>query len=165
MSKNNPKILIYTDGSSLGNPGPGGYGIVMKTSDGSLEKKFSKGFKKTTNNRMELLAVIDALKKIKDNNIPIEIYSDSKYVVDAINKGWLNKWVSERFRKTKNPDLWKEFLRVSKNLDYTIHWIKGHNKHPENELCDKLAVQAAKSKNLNRDKGFEGDNNGIQTLF
>jgi len=165
MNKENYKILIYTDGSSLGNPGPGGYGIIIKTSDGSFEKQFSKGFRKTTNNRMELLAVIDALKKIKNKKIPIEIYTDSKYVSEAINKGWLNKWVKERFRKTKNPDLWKEFLKTAKDFDFTIHWIKGHNKHPENEKCDKLAVQAAKSDKLYIDSGFENKENDNPKLF
>jgi ribonuclease HI len=155
MNKQSNKILIYTDGSSLGNPGPGGYGIVMKTSEGQYEKHFSKGFKKTTNNRMELMAVIEALKKINDKSLPVEIYSDSKYVVDAINKNWLQKWQKERFAKTKNPDLWKEFLEISKGLDFSIHWVKGHNNHHENEICDKLAVKAAKGKNLIPDKGFE----------
>ncbi len=165
MQTDKPKILIYTDGAATGNPGPGGYGIVMKTSDGQLEKHFSKGFRHTTNNRMELLAVIDALKKIKDKNLPVEIYSDSRYVVDAINKKWIQKWVRERFKKTKNPDLWKEFLKVSKDLDFSIHWIKGHNDHIENEICDKLAVKASKSDNLEVDEFFENANNNSGRLF
>ncbi len=165
MSSQDYKILVFTDGSSLGNPGPGGYGILIKTSDGSLEKQFSKGFRKTTNNRMELLAVVDALKKIKNKEIPVEIYTDSKYVSEAINKGWINKWIKERFRKTKNTDLWKEFLKISKDFDFSIHWIKGHNKHRENEICDKLAVRAAKSDNLSIDEGFENKENDKPTLF
>ncbi len=165
MMKKSNKILIYTDGSSLGNPGPGGYGIVMKTADGTLEKHFSQGFKRTTNNRMELMAVIEALKKIKNKTLPVEIYSDSKYVVDAINKSWLNKWKKEYFAKTKNPDLWKEFLQVSKDMNFSMHWVKGHNNHKENEICDKLAVKAAKSKNLLSDKGFEEIENPPDLLF
>ncbi len=164
MSKEQ-KILIYTDGSSIGNPGPGGYGIVMKTDDGKLEKRFSQGFKRTTNNRMELMAVIEALKKIKNKNIPVEIYSDSKYVVDAINQNWIQKWIKNGFAKTKNPDLWKEFLKISKGLNYTMHWVKGHNNHPENEICDKLAVKAAKSDKLIPDKGFEEIENPPGKLF
>jgi len=159
------KILIYTDGSSLGNPGPGGYGIVMKTADGKLEKHFSQGFKRTTNNRMELMAVIEALKKIKDKSLPVEIYSDSKYVVDAINKSWIDKWKKESFAKTKNPDLWREFLKVSKGLNYSMHWVKGHNNHKENEICDKLAVKAAKSDKLIPDEGFENIENPPNLLF
>ncbi|HFS67337.1 MAG TPA: ribonuclease HI [Flavobacteriia bacterium] len=159
------KILIYTDGSALGNPGPGGYGIVMKTSDGQLEKTFSKGFRLTTNNRMELLAIIDALKKIKDKTIPIEVYTDSKYVVDAVNKKWLNKWRSKGFAKTKNPDLWKDFLNTIKGLDISFHWVKGHNNHPENEQCDQLAVKAAKDAPVNIDKAYEASVNGPNKLF
>ncbi len=149
------KILIYTDGSALGNPGPGGYGIVMKTSDGKLKKTFSKGFKLTTNNRMELLAVIDALKKIKDKSMPVEIYTDSKYVVDAINQGWLNKWQAKQFAKAKNPDLWREFLNVSKDFNFQIFWVKGHNNHSENEECDRLAVTAANNNPIHTDTGYE----------
>ena len=149
------KILIYTDGSALGNPGPGGYGIVMKTSDGSLEKEFSQGYKHTTNNRMELLAIIEALKKIKKRDLPVEVYTDSKYVVDAFNQKWLNKWKAQRFSKTKNPDLWMEFDKQARDLDLKIFWVKGHNNHPENERCDRLAVQAAKSENLLPDEGYE----------
>ncbi len=149
------KILIYTDGSALGNPGPGGYGIIMKTTDGKLQKNFSKGFKRTTNNRMELMAVIDALKKIKDKNLPVEIYSDSKYVVDAIRQGLVHKWKANRFAKTKNPDLWHALLKVSEDVDYQIFWIKGHNNHTENEICDRLAVTAAKKEPVHEDTGYE----------
>lgn len=160
-----PKILIYTDGSALGNPGPGGYGIVMKTNDGKFEKRFSKGFRLTTNNRMELLAVIDALKKLRQKDIPVEIYSDSKYVVDAINQKWLNKWRIQRFAKTKNPDLWKEFLKISQDIPYKMFWVKGHNNHPENEICDKLAVKAAKENATNIDIGYEKSQEKPDTLF
>ncbi len=159
------KILIYTDGSALGNPGPGGYGIVMKTSDDSLEKEFSKGFRLTTNNRMELMAIIEALKKIKQKDLPVEIYTDSKYVVDAINQKWLNKWRAQRFAKTKNPDLWKEFLNTAKDFDYKVFWVKGHNNHPENERCDRLAVKAAKSKDMEIDTGYEKSQTKPDSLF
>ena len=155
MNSPKNKILIYTDGSAIGNPGPGGYGIVMKTADGKLKKTFSKGFKRTTNNRMELMAVIDALKKIKDKSLPVEIYSDSKYVVEAIKNGWVNKWRAKRFAKAKNPDLWLEFLKASEGIDYKIFWVKGHNNHPENEECDRLAVKAAQNNPQYTDTGYE----------
>ena len=159
------KILIYTDGSARGNPGPGGYGIVMKTSDGKFEKEFAEGFRLTTNNRMELKAIIEALKKIKNKDLPVEIYTDSKYVVDAVNQKWLNKWKARRFANTKNPDLWKEFDKVRQGLNLKVYWVKGHNNHPENERCDRLAVQAAQADNLQTDKGYEDSQNGQPGLF
>jgi len=165
MSEPVQKILIYTDGSALGNPGPGGYGIIMKTADGSLEKEFSQGYRLTTNNRMELLAVIEALKKIKNRDLPVEIYTDSKYVVDAFNQKWLNKWKAKRFAKVKNPDLWMEFDKQAKDLDLKIFWVKGHNNHPENERCDKLAVNAAKKEDLLVDEGYERAQQNDQGLF
>jgi ribonuclease HI len=165
LTDNQTKILIYTDGSALGNPGPGGYGIVMKTSDGKFEKHFSDGFRLTTNNRMELLAVIEALKKIKQKDMPVEIYSDSKYVVDAINQKWLNKWKQQRFAKTKNPDLWLAFVKASEAINYKMFWVKGHNNHTENEICDKLAVKAAHGKNLKIDEGYEKSQEKPDTLF
>ncbi len=159
------KILIYTDGSALGNPGPGGYGIILKTDDGQYKKEFSQGYRLTTNNRMELKAVIEALKKIKNKTIPIEIYTDSKYVVDAINQKWINKWQAQRFDKTKNPDLWKEFVKAGNGLNYKIFWVKGHNNHPENERCDQLAVQAANSDKLLIDEGYENNRKQPPGLF
>jgi len=165
LTDNQTKILIYTDGSALGNPGPGGYGIVMKTSDGKFEKHFNEGFRLTTNNRMELLAVIEALKKIKQKDMPVEVYSDSKYVVDAVNLRWLNKWRAKRFAKIKNPDLWKAYLDAAKDLDVKMFWVKGHNNHTENEICDKLAVQAAHGKNLKIDEGYEKSQEKPDTLF
>jgi len=165
MNQAEKKILIYTDGSAINNPGPGGYGIIMKTSDGSLEKEFSQGYRLTTNNRMELLAVIEALKKIKNKNVPVEVYTDSKYVVDAYNQKWLNKWKAQRFAKTKNPDLWMEFDRLAKDLDLKIYWVKGHNNHPENERCDKLAVQADQSDDLLPDTGYEHIKENNKGLF
>jgi len=146
-------IQIYTDGSSSGNPGPGGYGIVMKFND--RQKTISEGFRLTTNNRMELLAVIVALEKITTDKYPVEIYSDSKYVIDSITKGWVFNWIKKsNFCGKKNEDLWKRFLEVSEKFNITYHWVKGHNGHIENELCDKLAVQSSKN---NIDKIYEAN--------
>jgi ribonuclease HI len=146
-------IQIYTDGAAKGNPGPGGYGIVMRFND--KQKTISEGFRLTTNNRMELLAVIVALEKVTVNTYPIEIYSDSKYVIDSITKGWVNNWITKpNFSGKKNEDLWRRFLEVSKNFNITYHWVKGHNGHPENELCDKLAVESSLNP-INIDKVYE----------
>ena len=135
-------ILLYTDGSSRGNPGPGGYGVVLKY--GSYRKELSQGFRLTTNNRMELLGVIEGLKAIKKREIPVKIYSDSSYVVNAVNNGWLKSWVSKDLSKKKNSDLWGLFLNVSQTFSsLEFIWIKGHAGHPENERCDRLAVAAA----------------------
>lgn len=156
------KIQIYTDGACTNNPGKGGYGIIMlyKDKNNVLHKKeFSKGFILTTNNRMELLVVIDALKLLK-KPCEIELYSDSKYVVDAINQKWLDIWQLKNWKlKTKNPikniDLWKEFLTVQKEHKIKFKWVKGHNSNEYNELCDKLAVKAREGGNLSKDIGFE----------
>ncbi|HRP52323.1 MAG TPA: ribonuclease HI [Fluviicola sp.] len=146
-------IHIFTDGSSRGNPGPGGYGIVLKYK--SFYKELAKGFRLTTNNRMELLAVIDALKVLKNKSLPIIIYSDSKYVIDAIEKKWVIAWKQKNFAKKKNKDLWLEYLALSKDLNLTFQWVKGHAGHPENERCDYLAVQAALGNELFIDQYFE----------
>ncbi len=146
-------IHIFTDGSSRGNPGPGGYGIVLKYK--SFYKELAKGFRLTTNNRMELLAVIDALKVLKNKSLPIIIYSDSKYVIDAIEKKWVLAWKQKNFAKKKNKDLWLEYLALSKDLNLTFQWVKGHAGHPENERCDYLAVQAALGNELFIDQYFE----------
>lgn len=147
------RVNIYTDGAAKGNPGPGGYGIVLES--GSLRKELSQGFRRTTNNRMELLAVIEAFKAIRKNNIEIYVYSDSKYVVDAINKGWLFNWEKKAYKGKKNVDLWKEFIVLYRALKPKMVWIKGHNNHPQNERCDQLAVEAAVQPNLLKDHGFE----------
>ena len=152
---NNPDIIIYTDGSSRGNPGPGGYGIVMQDVDTSYKKEFSKGFKKTTNNRMELLAVIIALEKLKKPNQEVHIYTDSKYVSDSVEKKWVFNWESKGFKNKKNPDLWIRFLRVYKKHKVSFFWVKGHNNNLLNERCDYLAVEASKQANLNIDVGYE----------
>ncbi len=146
------QIFLFTDGAAKGNPGPGGYGVVLKF--GRHQKELSEGFKETTNNRMELLAVIAGLEALTTNDHPVAIYSDSKYVVDAINKGWLSKWVKTGFKKKKNIDLWQRFLPLQKKFDLSFHWLKGHAGHPENERCDELAVQAAEGGGLKVDKGF-----------
>ena len=149
------RVNIYTDGSSLGNPGPGGYGLIMEWVGKNLIKEFSKGFTKTTNNRMELLAVITGLELLKKDGFDVIIYSDSKYVVDAIKKKWLFDWKKNNFKKKKNIDLWKRFLNVYNKHNVKFEWIKGHSNHPQNERCDFLAVEAANSNQLSIDSGFK----------
>jgi len=151
-------ILIYTDGSSRGNPGPGGYGIVMEQKTTDYFKEFSEGFRMTTNNRMELLAVIVALKKLKKEKLQVSIYTDSKYVSDAVNKKWVFAWKNKNFKKKKNADLWIEFLKIYPKHDVKFFWIKGHNNHPQNERCDYLAVTASKKQTLLIDEGYERSN-------
>lgn len=149
------KVTIYTDGAASGNPGPGGYGVVLESSAGH-KKELSGGFRRTTNNRMELLAAIEGLKELKSTNVSVTVVSDSKYVVDAINKGWLSSWVKKGFKDKKNPDLWKKMLPLLEKYNPTFKWLKGHNDHPQNERCDFLAVQASKGLSLPADKGYEG---------
>ena len=145
------KIEIYTDGAAKGNPGPGGYGVILRS--GRFEKELSQGFYYTTNNRMELLAVIVGLETLKKRGNTVFIYSDSKYVVDSINKKWLVQWQKKSWSKVKNVDLWKRLLIALRDQKVTFLWIKGHNEHPENERCDKLAVMASKSPTL-EDSGY-----------
>ncbi len=156
-------VNIYTDGACSGNPGPGGYGIILDA-EGHNPKELSRGFRLTTNNRMELLAVIDALKALKRNDLEITIYSDSKYVVEAVNNGWVYNWQRKGFKDKKNPDLWREYLILHKKHQPKLVWIKGHNDHPQNERCDKLAVKASKSENLEVDSFFE-NSSGEPNLF
>lgn len=151
MSSN--KIHVFTDGSARGNPGPGGFGVILRY--GKHYKEISQGYRKTTNNRMELLAVIVALESLKTSAIPIVIHSDSKYVIDSITKGWVHGWVKKNFAKKKNKDLWLRYLEISKSLQVEFIWVKGHNGHPENERCDTLAVQAALGDKLQIDAFFE----------
>ncbi|MDO4735946.1 MAG: ribonuclease HI [Bacteroidia bacterium] len=146
-------INLYTDGASRGNPGPGGYGVVLKC--GEHYKEISAGYECTTNNRMELLAVIVGLEAIKRENAQVNVYSDSTYVVKAVTEGWLVKWQQKGLGKQKNADLWERFLQVYKKHQIRFFWIKGHDGHPENERCDKLAVQAATSATLLKDIGYE----------
>ena len=151
-------VIIYTDGSSRGNPGPGGYGIIMEDCKSGFVKEYSKGFRYTTNNRMELLAVIDALKMLKKNKLKVLIYTDSKYVVDSVEKKWVFKWKTTNFKNKKNVDLWLDFLKLFNKNTIEFNWIKGHNNHPQNEKCDKLAFDASKSKNSSLDLEYEKTN-------
>lgn len=146
-------IEIFTDGSAKGNPGNGGYGVVMRYN--GKEKELSQGFRLTTNNRMELLAVIVALENLKTNKHKVRIYSDSKYVVDAITKQWVFGWERKNFKGKKNADLWKRYLQVHPKFQLEFQWVKGHAGHPENERCDELAVNAAEGSNLLIDEVFE----------
>lgn len=149
------QVHIYTDGAARGNPGPGGYGIVMEWVGKSYRKEFAKGFKHTTNNRMELLAVIEALKKLKKPGVSAIVFTDSKYVADAVNKKWVFGWEKKNFKDRKNADLWIEFLKEIRKHNVSFRWIKGHNDHPQNERCDALAVAASKEKRLLIDEGFQ----------
>jgi ribonuclease HI len=157
--ENLAKITIYTDGAAKGNPGNGGYGAILMS--GKHRKEISEGFRRTTNNRMELLAVIKALEMIKVVPAEVEIHSDSKYVVDAVEKGWLFGWEKKGFAKKKNPDLWQRFLKIYRKHKVKFHWVKGHAGHPLNERCDELAVQAAEGAGLKVDAGFENQNSEI----
>ncbi|NNC95375.1 MAG: ribonuclease HI [Chitinophagales bacterium] len=146
-------IEIYTDGSSRGNPGPGGFGTILKYK--TVEKEISGGFRLTTNNRMELLAVIVGLEALKRKDLKVKVYSDSRYIVDAVTKGWVFGWEKKNFKNKKNPDLWKRFLAIYRQHDVSFHWIKGHNDHYYNERCDVLAVNAAQSPALESDTYYE----------
>ena len=148
-------IIVYTDGSAKGNPGNGGYGIVMMS--GAHRKELQQGFRLTTNNRMELLAVIVALESIKNENSVINIYSDSKYVIDSVEKKWVFGWEKKNFNKKKNPDLWIRFLKIYRKQEVSFIWVKGHANNKENERCDTLAIQAADGKNLLTDQWYENN--------
>jgi len=155
------KITIYTDGAARGNPGPGGYGVVLISGRHRLE--LSEGYRLTTNNRMELMAVIAGLEALKVPGSDVIIYTDSRYVADAVEQGWVFQWESKFFRKKKNPDLWVRFLRVYRNHKVRFVWIKGHASNPENELCDRMAVEASGKNKLLEDAGYtaEEDNNSL----
>jgi len=152
MNQSKPPIFLYTDGAASGNPGPGGYGVVLRC--GSYQKELSGGFALTTNNRMELLAVIVGLEQIKWDNAEVFCVSDSSYVVNAWNQGWLENWKRTGFKGKKNVDLWLRFDAVSKKHRISFTWIKGHAGHPENERCDALAVEARSQTNLPEDTGY-----------
>ena len=147
-----PAIYLFTDGAASGNPGPGGYGAILRC--GPLEKEFSGGFRLTTNNRMELLAVITGLEAIRWEGAQVEIYSDSSYVVNAVTQGWLEDWKRTGFKKKKNSDLWLRFDAIARHHRLSFHWIKGHAGHPENERCDALAVAARSLPDLPEDTGY-----------
>ncbi|MBR0340505.1 MAG: ribonuclease HI [Alistipes sp.] len=148
-----PVITIYTDGSALGNPGPGGYGVVLLS--GPFRKELSEGYRLTTNNRMELMAVCVALEALKIEGSEVTIYSDSKYVVDAVSKGWVFGWEKKFFSGKKNPDLWIRFLRIYRKHRVRFVWVKGHADTVENNRCDQLAVAAANGTTLLEDTGYQ----------
>ena len=159
-----PTIYLYTDGAASGNPGPGGFGVVLKC--GGLRKEMSGGFACTTNNRMELLAVITGLEAIKWDNAEVQVWSDSSYVVKAITENWLASWQQRGWKKVKNVDLWLRFLEVYRRHRVTFNWLKGHAGHPENERCDRLAVDAgagavARGESLPPDPGFDNPDNSL----
>ncbi len=148
------KIQLYTDGSSRGNPGPGGYGAILLF--GSHRKELSQGYRRTTNNRMELLAVIAGLEAIKKNELPVTVFSDSQYVVNAVEKGWLKTWIKTDFKGgKKNKDLWKHYHELAKSFTINFVWVKGHANNPLNNRCDELATSAADGKNLLVDEWYE----------
>jgi ribonuclease HI len=151
----NHQVHIYTDGAAKGNPGNGGYGVVMELVGTPHKKEFYEGFRHTTNNRMELLAVIVGLEKLKNPNMNVLVISDSKYVVDAVEKKWVFGWEKIGFKGKKNPDLWQRFLKIYRQHHVDFKWIKGHNNHPQNERCDELAVYASGLPNLSVDAFYE----------
>jgi len=155
-------IEIFTDGACSGNPGPGGYAAILKA--GGHYKELSGGFRKTTNNRMELLAVIKALEAVKKPGQTITLYSDSKYILDAIEKKWVYGWIKKGFKDKKNKDLWLQLMELFKQHQISLVWVKGHAGHPENECCDELAVAAAKQSNLPADVVFEAEIAGGKLL-
>lgn len=157
------QIIIYTDGAASGNPGPGGFGVVLKA--GVYRKELMAGFRLTTNNRMELLAVIIGLEALKISGSEVTVYSDSRYVVDSVEKGWVFGWEKKGFKDKKNPDLWKRFLLVYRQHRVKFVWIKGHADHPENERCDQLAVQASKMLDLQIDYYYEAERENGLKLF
>ncbi|MCF8370250.1 MAG: ribonuclease HI [Bacteroidales bacterium] len=151
-----PRIILYTDGSSRGNPGPGGYGVVLKS--GQHRKEISEGYRLTTNNRMELLAVIVGLEVLIIPNSQVMVFTDSKYVADAVEKGWVFGWEKKAFKDKKNPDLWQRFLKIYRQHQVKFTWVKGHANIPENERCDQLAVGASFKPSLLVDVEYEKEN-------
>lgn len=149
------EVTIYTDGACSGNPGPGGYGVVLMS--GRHRKELSEGFRLTTNNRMELLAAITGLEALKRDGTSVTLYTDSQYLVNAVNNGWLFTWEMKRFAKKKNPDLWIRFLEAYRRHKVTLKWVRGHNNNPENERCDMLAVNASRGPVLSEDEGYSPD--------
>ena len=156
---NRPPIQIYTDGACSGNPGPGGFATILRC--GPLEKVISAGYATTTNNRMELLAVILGLEQIRWDNAEVHVWSDSSYVVKALNEGWLEGWKRKGFKGKKNIDLWLRFDKVFQKHRVAFHWIKGHAGHPENERCDRLAVEAYHQPNLPEDTGYKQEEQNL----
>jgi ribonuclease HI len=156
------EVTIYTDGACSGNPGPGGYGVVLMS--GRHRKELSEGFRLTTNNRMELLAAIKGLEALKRDGTVVKLYTDSQYLVNAVNNGWLFNWEMKRFAKKKNQDLWLRFLEVYRRHIVSLIWVKGHNNDPLNERCDTLAVEASRAPALSEDEGFVVDTGNSELL-
>ena len=157
-----PVVTIYTDGACSGNPGPGGYGVVLLS--GSLRKELSGGFRLTTNNRMELLAAITGLEALRLDGLRVKLHTDSQYLVNAVNNGWLFNWEMKRFAKKKNKDLWIRFLEVYRRHKVTLIWVKGHSNDTENERCDTLAVAASKLPGLPEDEGYRANSDDEELI-
>ncbi len=151
-------IEIYTDGASRGNPGTGGYGVILISKEHQLRKELSAGYRLTTNNRMELLAVIVGLETLRIVPSKVTVYSDSQYVINAIEKNWLAKWERTNFKNKKNADLWKRFLNIYRQHEVQFQWVRGHAGNPYNERCDELATSAADGTQLLIDEGYESEN-------
>jgi ribonuclease HI len=151
----NHEVYIFTDGAAKGNPGNGGYGVVMELVGTGYRKEFYEGFRLTTNNRMELLAVIVGLEKLKKPGMKVLVVSDSKYVIDSVVKNWVFGWEKKGFAGKKNPDLWMRFLKIYRKHHVEFKWVKGHNNHPQNERCDELAVMASMQPKLSVDVFYE----------
>jgi ribonuclease HI len=157
-------LIIYTDGASRGNPGRGGYGAILQYGD--AKKELSAGYRKTTNNRMELMAVIAALEALKKEGQKITIYSDSQYVVKAVQEGWLRKWLATNFSGgKKNRDLWERYARIAAKHTVTFKWVRGHADNVNNNRCDELATTAADGKNLLVDEGYEENNENLSSTM
>jgi ribonuclease HI len=156
-------ITIFTDGASSGNPGPGGFGVVLISGKHRLEK--SAGFRLTTNNRMELLAVIEGLEALKNPGSRVVVYTDSKYVADSVEKGWVFQWETKGFKKKKNPDLWIRFLKIYRKHNVRFVWIKGHANNIENEVCDRLAVDAYSKGQLLEDIGYNPEDEDNKLIY
>jgi len=160
----NSNVDIYTDGAARGNPGPGGLGVVMLA--GKHRKEISEGYLHTTNNRMELLAVIRGLEALKRNGLKVRVFTDSKYVSEAVNQGWIESWKKRNFKKVKNVDLWKKFIELYEQHKPLFIWIKGHANNTENERCDRLAVEASLGSDLKEDKGYIlGEDENLISFF
>lgn len=155
------EVNIYTDGAAKGNPGRAGYGVVMEMVGTPYKKEFYEGFRLSTNNRMELLAVIVGLEKLKNDKTKVLVVSDSKYVVDAVEKRWVFQWEKINFKNKKNPDLWIRFLKAYRKHQVDFKWVKGHNNHPQNERCDALAVMASQQEKLSIDAFYEEEENKL----
>jgi ribonuclease HI len=155
------EVHIYTDGAAKGNPGPAGYGVVMEMVGTSYKKEFFEGFRLSTNNRMELLAVIVGLEKLKAKKTKVLVVSDSKYVIDSIEKRWVFQWEKKNFIGKKNPDLWIRFLKSYRIHQVDFKWVKGHNNHPQNERCDALAVMASQQEKLSIDSFYEREKDSL----